>query len=1283
MRKNYFFGLTTLVAVVALLFASCAKDFGDDIARVEKDVAALRAELTGKVDTSIKELQASLATTKADLQKEVDNAKKALTDLEAKAATKEDLKKASDDLLAKVVTLEAYNKYVKETKAKIEGIKSDLADLKEKAATKEELKAQIKRIDANVELLNKHDARLKTLEALLDLQKDGSSKVLKDIKADIAGNKASIEALETSVKELKEKVAKNEKDIKELVADLKTQKEALEKLTKRVADNEAAIAKNKEAIDENKGDIAANKTAIENLQAEIERINGEITALHAKDKEIDKRITDLENELNLKISNLASEVRSITFIPTRGLSAEKTMKLYYFAGDYTALHVLKFRVSPSSAKLGKDFAIKGLSYQKTTRADGVKESSELVDLYYIGGATQEGDILSVPVHIKGKAANSVEGNFTWWDNRYFDNIDRQKKDDYGTTGKWGLKMANFPYYVVNTVNRTFKENTSVSGLKLRDEVAQPVKLMVDRLGDRINPSLSFVLNVENLNSGETLRSSEYIHANYIPTQIKLAEKRNGMKARLLKFTQEQAIDWANKPQTTADPDKANWNVLMWSGTQTPTENMPGKIDLLDYVQSFYYPQDGGDVTSSLTADINGVSDPYRYTYNNFGTYGNPYTDKPVYEKPIYKFEIVGNVTQGSNAINPARTHEYLTLEGSVLKVRPDKIKSARDTQHIIRVTQINSKTVERQPIGYLVVKISEDQASAFKDVKHTFDGFKPFMLTCAGGDLNPDKSHAPEMNPADVDVLVDKINQIGSTADFFRSPYAQGGKNLLTIPQNANFKITEKKFAAAAYNHVNDAEFNNQSRINVTADDAFKHITIKAVESLNAYIITTDKTAPAGKYEVTFKIRNISGASGVSMSGPDLYITFKFEINTPQIKVTRDGHNWRGNDLMVQFAQYNNTIGYKFLSDDSYAADLTQAYKLVSGTKQIEFTATPQQIGSCDAYSMFKPRFEFVTDNNLLAAQSHLFKFERDNQGYLTIIKYKDQIAARIVKDADQIYRLRIMFGYAGDALYNYLVGGRPVGQEIGLKVRLVTDINEAKFMPSTPAADVVNNYMFVDQFIVKPVRALHFKFTPVFLKDQQIESTWTFDFETVDRINHIYRGVFSRWAEAGQENKDTDYLVTVHNTLGKWFGLRTPVELPCFKHDGSVYVDYNFIEMSEDGGVNWKSVPMDMRINGPHGNRYFSIERRGFGLYKALWQGDVNPITHDFMFRVPVLNEDSFTNLGVYGIRGVMADLNVKKGEKPVVSFRKDPSAAPSRNGESIVEPVSYATFIVKKVDL
>lgn len=1083
-----------------------------------------------------------------------------------------------------------YDDDIKKLESALESYKTSVTN--ELKATKADLEKKITDLKGEVTALS---GKVKSLE-----DNSATKKELEDAKKDLMAKLVSLEAFNAYKTQVDAKLADLETKLakaatKEEVNALREKLEGEDtKLDQRIAilegvlkivNGESEVLKKIDAdLKDHLTKINKNKTDIEQLQKDLKELKDiDIKNLQEADKKINESIGF--NVAN--ILTLSKQLEGLTFIPTRGLPSEKTMKLYYFAGDYTANHVLMYRVSPSNAKLGEDFTIESLNFQITTRSadDGVEDHSSKVDVHINGEVTQKGDIIYIPVHIKGAEACKVFGNNTWWGNDFFH-------------GRNVLSGNNFgPRYVKTT-----------------DEEGDTPDVNYNAVGGNRGLSLVVTALTNDIKKKEgqapaklRVKSSEHVHAELIPTQIKLAEVQGekgllevakagkpSLKARLLKRTIYEATAWANEDEAGLANDDKNWNVLMWSGTPIAGANpIQGEIDLYDYVTSFYYPQDGGDFKNENVIS----TDPYRHFYNEFGAFGEPYTDKPVYAKPVYKFEQVAYEDMNHHIViidgDTDQTHVYTTIDGSKLKVKADQISASNNKKVIVKITQTNSTCAERQPVGYLVVKIVES-TTGWTDAHWTFDFtqnepedgadkftsyrnipyyHKWFATNDPVGssladfkDVNGQNVAARWMNPlnakdswgvsnklpnpGDINPILKQLPTVNSAAEFQHAYVINGPHSKLLID--------ESSFEPAEYNHVNDEE--NLAATGVDKVKAFGHVLIRYEFGANSFIVYVDDKAPAGDYVVKYKLQY---KTGNVQQGRDLYLTFKFRVALREITVTKNenGHNWIPNTdiIRAQYARIQNTLGYTFLSESGYKVDLTEAFELEKAGKANLLLTTEKMKDANDKEPgkapQYRPRFEFVYDQALVDAG---FEFRRDTKNYLTEIYSKAGVnnkAAWIEVDGDGWERLRIAYTTGGDALYSYLTSPhrahsveyphnmlttdaenpsleRKDDMEKLLKVRMVTDINHGS-VDAQPLAErfANNNYYYIKEFAVKFERALRVKFTTVALTDEQEMQKFEFNFHTRDTSKKVYRGLFDH-GDASDASAGVGRLVATYDPM-------------------------------------------------------------------------------------------------------------------------------------------------------
>ncbi len=1244
MKKNPFKFLVIAVLATFVAFTAC-QDYDDDITRLDKELAAVKTDLQGKIDNAKSELQTAINNAIATVNSKI----AALEDDLAKAATKAELQAVKDDLAAnylkktvfetyKADALQALNAAVARitaletnsaTKAELteaknalqtqlNTLKGDLEDLTAAAATKVELNTAVAALQAKIaetdstllaitdaldgrvttledssatkaellevklelegtiatiqtaldtlridhdnlasafgdlkgaydtfigefdgtvadiltqittevaELKGQLEPRIVTLETVLGLDDDGNSAVLADIYEKIQENTDSIDALRI--------------DMLAKYAELVGEDLRLDSLIKVNADN---IATNAGNIETNRQAIKAiNDYITDTLEPRLDDIEGDIDALEG-------RMLAAEKAIGLNIVNiniLSQQVKSLTFIPTRGFDSgcrENTIKLYYNAGDYSADHVLMYRVSPASAVVGRDFVVESLNYQITTRF--ASDDANDVNVYLNGDAYMHEDfpgVLCVPVHVVG------------------DDCDVQPFE--------------------------------------KEEEALTLVLTVKNIGLKADADEDDDFNVY-------VSSTEMVNTEFVHTPITLHETAES--ERELNAGLAAAKNFANEAESgDYEPGERRWNAMLF--------NM-GAINLYSCVQSFF--------------DVEGND----CLYDDLGSFGRPYTDKPVYAAPVYEFEIVAEWKGAApHWIDPQDRYTEI-VDGSILKVKAGKENSSINKKVIVKVTQVNSAIEKCQVVAYLVVKITDDPAEAWEDIRYTFDFTNiPYFHGDADGEVNP-KDGTYGVNPGDVDALIN-LFPTGSMdkEKFWNSSY------VTHWPANHQYVPGTGKFTPFEYNKVDP---------NPGAGEAFKWIEIDRNYSINSFVVKVKKEAPAGKYEATYKLRYTLGTPAVQ-AGPDLYITFKFQVGVRQMTVQKDEPMWHGNTLHVQYARMNNTNDLLFLDNTGYKVNLTESFKHDTGTKKVTITTNNKKDhGGADIATqtknppVYSPKFEFIKQKAITDAG---FKYKADEFGYVTQIMKGDLIAAEIKMDGipgqwDMI-RLYIMYNEAGDALYNWIHGidkskvlAAPYNDVQAepklIKVRMLTDVNEC---------GLKLNKFYLHEFDVLFERALHTKFTTVELDDRVNLHTRNFNFLTrwqnPETEEWVKRGLFDN-DDRLVSSKEAAWNGSNHGACAEWFGVETLATLPTFVEAGNErdgHVDYEFVEYSDDG-VTWKAILQDLRAD-THGTRYFDIIWQGQEdnkTWQAVFQGDQTISTKPIYFRVPIVNVNE---LGVAGV--------------------------------------------------
>ena len=446
MKKSYLFKLLVFAVIAAFVTVTSCKDYDDDINRLDTELSGVKADYAAKIDALRSELNSAIDTKVNAVKADLTALQTKVTTLEAelaKAATKTELQAAIDaaktEMLSKVVTLEAFNTYKSTTDAAILALQNKVTALETNSATKAELAALESALNTEISgvktLITNLTGRVSTLETnytnlsttVTNLGTDLGNlttevrthiSLVTSLLGIVDGKSTVLNQIQTDLSEQLKKITANSDSIDSVAKDLNTKYLELVEVDEEL---QRQITKNANDI------IAINKYIDETLKPKLQGIENEITNLKG-------RMTTAETNIGINTSNiftLSKQLTGLTFIPTRGLPNEKTAKLYYFAGDYTADQVLMYRVSPSNSKLGTDFTVESLNYQITTRS--VEDGSEKVDVvinpkgkYAVAGETdlqqgikQFGDILYVPVKISGSAECSVFGNLDWWGNNYF------------------------------------------------------------------------------------------------------------------------------------------------------------------------------------------------------------------------------------------------------------------------------------------------------------------------------------------------------------------------------------------------------------------------------------------------------------------------------------------------------------------------------------------------------------------------------------------------------------------------------------------------------------------------------------------------------------------------------------------------------------------------------------------------------------------------------------------------------------------------------------------------
>ncbi|OPZ14362.1 MAG: Chromosome partition protein Smc [Bacteroidetes bacterium ADurb.BinA261] len=362
-----------------MTFTSC-KDYDDDISRLDKDLADLKASAVAQSELTA--LQTQLTTAISAVQADLNTAKTTLATLQANAATKAELDAAKAEVLAQAVKLETFNTYKAWVDGEITTLKSDVA----KAATKVELTAlQTLLTDEITTVKNDLAAKIANLEAILKVA-DGKSQEIENIKTQLA--------------------------------------EQLEAINENKADIEATKADLQAKYNELSAEITALKVRLTSVESGLATLDTKVNDIKTA---TDAAIDALEGKLDAHISlilnlfgHLDRSVRSLVFEPdyssgdgtpqivVRGINewynsvSNGTTIKYAVKEDgtiYKGVTNLKYKVNPSNATLN-DFEVSQLLNKVTIVRSTSDDYLVLTD-----AATLQGGILTVPVLIGADVYN--------------------------------------------------------------------------------------------------------------------------------------------------------------------------------------------------------------------------------------------------------------------------------------------------------------------------------------------------------------------------------------------------------------------------------------------------------------------------------------------------------------------------------------------------------------------------------------------------------------------------------------------------------------------------------------------------------------------------------------------------------------------------------------------------------------------------------------------------------------------------------------------------------------
>ncbi len=338
MKKNLFNITKALLLGLAFVAVGCT-DYDEDI-----------KDLNNRIDQVI---AGEINPLKADLEKSVANltaAQQALA-TEIKAAHKEDIDalKASDETLkasiaeanAAIVDLKAQLSAAQDAlNSKIDGVESglnnkvdgvaaelnakiaeEIANVNEKIAAAE---AQIEGLKANVSDLNAKDAELEKKIADLDEEMDALGKELNDLisknAGDIATNAAAIKTIQENMAQQALAFTEYQTLVAGKIAALEAKDAQIDAAIETINGSIATLQSLKlDAADfeSYKADAAAEFEALTEAVEALEYANVKLTN---KDKELNKRITDVKNELQAQLdeaySNIAANTSDIAALQT-------------------------------------------------------------------------------------------------------------------------------------------------------------------------------------------------------------------------------------------------------------------------------------------------------------------------------------------------------------------------------------------------------------------------------------------------------------------------------------------------------------------------------------------------------------------------------------------------------------------------------------------------------------------------------------------------------------------------------------------------------------------------------------------------------------------------------------------------------------------------------------------------------------------------------------------------------------------------------------------------------
>lgn len=307
MRKKILSALLLGLVTVASTstFVSC-KDYDDDVKNlqdqittndtnlkklVEDKIALVNAEIE-KTNKAIDDAEKAYKAADAGLQKQIDAAKKAITD--GDAATLAAAKKAVEDAMVTVSTTYA-------TKAELEKAQKDLTAAYEKAD-----EVLNNKIDAKVEELVLADKALDDAVKKAQKRADDAYTFAESINNDLKANYATKKELSDAVTELNKTIG----DVKKELTDL------INANTNKITALDTRLGTAEGKITAAEGRITANESAISSLDqltkkhtADLAKLNSRLPQVADSLKELYGKVAVLESNLNTVADTLSQNYR--------------------------------------------------------------------------------------------------------------------------------------------------------------------------------------------------------------------------------------------------------------------------------------------------------------------------------------------------------------------------------------------------------------------------------------------------------------------------------------------------------------------------------------------------------------------------------------------------------------------------------------------------------------------------------------------------------------------------------------------------------------------------------------------------------------------------------------------------------------------------------------------------------------------------------------------------------------------------------------------------------------